>query len=153
MTRLPIVCAPTPGNPLKLYLATNEEAIGVFIARDDQEGIERPVYYVSRSLKDVETCYPRVERACLALIYAAQRLRHYLLAHMVKLLTKSHPIHSFLRCLVLSRRLAQWLLQLSEFEIIVITPIALRGQAIADPLSNFPREDSWDIIYDIPAGC
>ena len=153
MTRLPIVCAPTPGNPLKLYLATNEEAIGVFIAQDDQEGIERPVYYVSRKLKDAKTCYPRVERACLALIYAAQRLCHYLLAHTVQLLTKSHSIHSFLRCLVLSRRLAQWLLQLSEFEIIVITPIALRGQAIADPLSNFLGKDSWDIIYDVPAGC
>ncbi|XP_075645319.1 uncharacterized protein LOC142616328 [Castanea sativa] len=150
MTRLPTVCAPIPGKPLKLYLATNDEAIGALIAQDDQEGIERPVYYVSRKLKDVETHYPRAERACLALIYAAQQLRHYLLAHTVQLLTKSHPIHPLLRRPVLSGRLAQWLLQLSEFKIIAITPTAVRGQAIADLLSNFPREDCWDITDEVP---
>ena len=52
MTKLPIVCAPVPGKPLKLYLATNNEAIRALIAQDDQEGIERSVYYVSRKLKD-----------------------------------------------------------------------------------------------------
>ena len=127
MTKLPTVCAPIPGKPLKLYLATNNEAIGALIVQDDQEGIKRPVYYFSRKLKDAETHYPRAERACLALIYAAQRFRHYLLAHTVQLLAKSHPIHSLLKRLVLSRRLAQWLLQLFEFEVIAITPTAVRG--------------------------
>ena len=83
MTRLPIVCAPIPGKPLRLHLVTNEEVIGALIAQDDQERIERPVYYISRKLKDAETRYPKAERACLALIYAAQRLCHYLQAHTV----------------------------------------------------------------------
>ena len=83
MTKLPTVCAPIPGKPLKLYLATNNEAIEALIAQKDQEGIERSVYYVSRKLKDEETHYSRAEKACLALIYAAQRLRHYLLAYTV----------------------------------------------------------------------
>ena len=47
-------------------------------------------------------------------------------------------------------RLAQWLLQLSEFEIITFTPIAVRGQAIVDLLSNFPVEDSWSITDNVP---
>ena len=32
MTKLPTVCAPILGKPLKLYLATNNEAIGALIA-------------------------------------------------------------------------------------------------------------------------
>ena len=40
MTKLPTVCAPILGKPLKLYLATNNEAIGALIAEDDQEGIK-----------------------------------------------------------------------------------------------------------------
>ena len=44
MTRLPTVCEPIPGKSLKLYLATNDEAIGALIAQDDQEGIEQLVY-------------------------------------------------------------------------------------------------------------
>ena len=61
-------------------------------------------------LKDAETRYSRAEKACLSLIYAAQQLRHYFLAHTVHLMMKSHPIRSFLRRPVLSRRLTQWLL-------------------------------------------
>ena len=106
MTRLLTVCAPILGKPFKLYLATNNEAIGAFIAQDDQEGIKQPISYISRKLKDAETHYPKAERACLALIYAIQWLRHYLLAHMVQLLTKSHAIHLLLRCPILFGRLA-----------------------------------------------
>ena len=68
----------------------------------------------------------------------------------MQLLTKSHPIHSLLRRPILFERLAQWLLQLSEFEIIAITPTIVRGQAITDLLSNFYGEDSWDITDDVP---
>ena len=41
-------------------------------------------------------------------------------------------------------------MQLSEFEVITITPTAVRGQAIVDLLANFPGEDSWDITDDVP---
>ena len=55
-------------------------------------------------------------------------------------MTKSHPIRSLLRHLVLFGRLAQWLLQLSEFEFIPIAPTAVKGQAIADLLVWFPEK-------------
>ena len=77
-------------------------------------------------------------------------MRHYFLAHTIYLMTKSHPIRSLLWCPVLSGRLAQWLLQLSEFEIIPITPMAVKGQAIADLLAWFPREEGWDVADEVP---
>uniref|UniRef100_A0A2N9J9Q0 RNA-directed DNA polymerase n=1 Tax=Fagus sylvatica TaxID=28930 RepID=A0A2N9J9Q0_FAGSY len=140
MTKLPTVCAPVPGRPLRLYLASNSEAIGGLVAQEDEEGTERPIYYVSRALKDAETRYSGAERACLALIYASQRLRHYFLAHKIQLITKSHPIRSLLHRPVLSGRLAQWLLQLSQYEITTETPTAIKSQAIADLLAQFPKE-------------
>ena len=71
MTRLPTICEPIPGKSLKLYLATNDEAIRALIAQYDQEGIEQLVYYISKKLKDAKTRYIRAKRACLALIYTA----------------------------------------------------------------------------------
>ena len=65
-------------------------------------------------------------------------------------MTKSHPIRSLLRRLVLSGRLAQWLLQLSEFEFIPIAPTVVKGQAIANLLAWFPGEEGWDVIDEIP---
>uniref|UniRef100_A0A2N9JAJ4 RNase H type-1 domain-containing protein n=1 Tax=Fagus sylvatica TaxID=28930 RepID=A0A2N9JAJ4_FAGSY len=55
MARLPTVCAPIFGKPLRLYLASNNQAIGALIAQEDNHGVEQPIYYVSRTLKDAET--------------------------------------------------------------------------------------------------
>uniref|UniRef100_A0A2N9HVE6 RNA-directed DNA polymerase n=1 Tax=Fagus sylvatica TaxID=28930 RepID=A0A2N9HVE6_FAGSY len=150
MTKLPTVCAPVPGRPLRLYLASNNEAIGGLVAQEDEDGTEKPIYYVSRAFRDAETRYSGAERACLALIYASQRLRHYFLAHKIQLITKSHPIRSLLHRPVLSGRLAQWLLQLSQYEITTETPTAIKSQAIADLLAQFPGEDSSSISHEVP---
>uniref|UniRef100_A0A2N9I1Y0 RNA-directed DNA polymerase n=1 Tax=Fagus sylvatica TaxID=28930 RepID=A0A2N9I1Y0_FAGSY len=92
----------------------------------------------------------RSTRACLALVYASQRLRHYFLAHKIQLMTKSHPIRSLLQRPVLSGRLAQWLLQLSQYEISTETPTAIKSQAIADLLAQFPGEDGSVISQEVP---
>uniref|UniRef100_A0A2N9GMB4 RNase H type-1 domain-containing protein n=1 Tax=Fagus sylvatica TaxID=28930 RepID=A0A2N9GMB4_FAGSY len=47
MTKLPTVCAPISGKPLRLYLASNSQAIGALIAQENDDGIEQPIYYKS----------------------------------------------------------------------------------------------------------
>ena len=91
---------------LRLYLASNGEAIGALVAQEDEGGTEKPVYYVSRALRDAETRNSGAERTCLALVYASQRLRHYFLAHKIQLMTKSHLIRSLLHRPILSGKLA-----------------------------------------------
>jgi hypothetical protein len=74
MTKLPTICAPIFGKRLRLYLASNNQAIGALVAQEDSHGVEQPIYYINHALKDAETHYSRAERSCLALIYASQRL-------------------------------------------------------------------------------
>ena len=83
MINLPTVQAPIHKRPLLLYLATNSYAIGALIAQENGGGVKQPVYYISRALKDAETRYPREEMACLAIVYASQRLHNYFLAYKV----------------------------------------------------------------------
>ena len=106
MMNLPTVQASTYKKPLLLYLATNQCAIGAMIAQEDGDDIEQPVYYISHALKDTETRYPRAEKACLGIVYASQRVRHYCLAYEVWLMTKSHVIKTLLRQPILSGRIS-----------------------------------------------
>ena len=71
MNHLPTLQAPVRGRSLLLYLASNSQAIGALLAQENDDGNEQPVYYVSRTLKDAETRYPRIEKACLVVIYAS----------------------------------------------------------------------------------
>ena len=85
---------------------------------------KKPIYYASRILKEAEARYTKAEKNCLALISldAAQKLRHYLLAHKRKLVVGANPIRYLLSRPALSGRTARWLLQLSEFDIECVTP-------------------------------
>ncbi|CAL8175771.1 unnamed protein product [Prunus armeniaca] len=106
ITKLPMMRAPIPGLPLKLYLAATNTVVGTLLAQDDHGGEENPIYYVSRQLRGAETRYPKTELLCLALVYAAQHLRHYFLAHKLQLIVKSDPVRYLLTRPVLSGRLA-----------------------------------------------
>nr|XP_023897616.1 uncharacterized protein LOC112009511 [Quercus suber] len=106
MMSLPAVQAPIHKKPLLLYLANNSYAIGALITQEDGDGTQQPVYYISCALKDAETRYPRVEGACLAIVYASHGLHHYFLAYEVWLMTKSHAIKALLQQPILSGRIS-----------------------------------------------
>ena len=149
MMNLPTVQAPVHRNPLLLYLAVNSYAIGALIAQEDGGGVEQLMYYISHALKDAETRYPRAERACLAIVYASQRLRHYFLAYKVWLMTKSHTIKALLQQPILSGRISQWLLQLSQYDLRMGKSRAVKSQAITDLLAQFPREEEFPLDDEV----
>ena len=62
---------PVHRKPLLLYLDSSSSTIGALIAQKDGGGIEQPMYYVSRALKDDKKSYPQAERMCLAIIYVS----------------------------------------------------------------------------------
>ena len=79
-----------------LYLASNSQAIRSLLAQEDDDENEQPIYDVSRTLENTQIKYPRIERACLVVIYASQRLKRYFSAYQALLVTKSHPIKALL---------------------------------------------------------
>ena len=150
MNHLPILQAPVCGRPLLLYLASNSQAIGALLEQEDDQGNEQSVYYVSRTLKDTETGYPKIEKACLVIIYASQRLKRYFSAHQILLVTKSHPIKALLHQPFLTGRIAQWLVLCSQYDIGIRTPKAVKSQAIADLLAQFPGKEEGPLSEEIP---
>ena len=57
---------PIPGKPLLLYIVNIEKSLGALLAQD-QEGVEKPVFYISRLMKGPELRYSTVEKVCLSL--------------------------------------------------------------------------------------
>ncbi|KAM1195015.1 hypothetical protein ACFX2J_021568 [Malus domestica] len=74
----PVLVPPRRDKPLKLYIAAAEESIGCLIAQDTDAGREQAIFYLSRNLNPPEINYSPVEKLCLALFFAALKLRHYL---------------------------------------------------------------------------
>ncbi|KAL5545837.1 hypothetical protein UlMin_005524 [Ulmus minor] len=128
---------PEPGQPILMYIAATENSLGALIA-PKKDGIERPIYYLSRLIRGAECNYSPVEKQCLALVYVAQRLCHYMLAHKIYLMSKRNPLRYMMSSPIPSSRLTRWILALSEFDINVISPTTKKSQALAELLATFP---------------
>ena len=91
-----------------------------------------------------------MERTCLAVVWAAQKLRHYFLAHQVKLLARMDPLKYIFEKPVTSGRVARWQMLLAEFDITYVTQKSIKGQAIADHLAHLPLPRYEPVRTDFP---
>ena len=78
--------SPVMDEVLFAYIAVALYAISYALIWVDS-GIQWPVYYVSKSLNEVEVRYLPLEKAILAVVHATRKLPHYFQAHTVVMLT------------------------------------------------------------------
>ena len=64
------------GEELYLYIAVSQVAVSAALVKEE-EGIQRPVYFVSKAFRGAEERYPRMEKLAFALVTAARKLKPY----------------------------------------------------------------------------
>ena len=75
LVQAPILLAPEINEDLFMYLSVSKHAVSVVLLRD--QGIQHPIYYISKTLVDAETRYLPLEKLVLALVHATRKLPHY----------------------------------------------------------------------------
>ena len=78
--------SPVVDEILFAYISVAFYAISFVLIRVDS-GLQRPVYYVSKSLNEAEVRYLPLEKAILAMVQATRKLPHYFQAQTVVVLT------------------------------------------------------------------
>ncbi|CAL8157740.1 unnamed protein product [Prunus armeniaca] len=147
----PVLSPPKRGRPLKLYVFASEVSIGSLLVQDNKEGKEQAVYYLSRTLTEVERKYSAIKRLFLALYFTAVKLRHYMLPYTIYIIVKTDLIKYMLTRPMLRGRIGKWTLALTKFAFRYVPQKAIKGQAVTDFLADHPREeienmDSLDIV-------
>jgi ribonuclease HI len=137
----PILVPPTPGRPLILYLIVQETSMGYMLGQQDETGKkEQAIYYLSKKFTEPETRYLLVEKTCCALAWASKKLRQYMLYYTTWLVSRMDPIKYIFEKPALTGKIARWQVLLSEFDILFVARKAIKGQAIADYLADYPSE-------------
>ena len=72
----PIMSRPEVDEVLFAYIAVVSHAVSLVLIWDDS-GVQKPVYYVSKSLHEAKVLYLPLERAILAVVHAMRKLPHY----------------------------------------------------------------------------
>ncbi|VFQ89994.1 unnamed protein product [Cuscuta campestris] len=114
---------------LYLYLGVTQMAVSSVLMRDD--GVQRPIYYVSKALNGAESRYTPTEKAGYALFITAKKLTSYFQAHPIIVLTDL-PLGTVMRDSTSSGRMIKWAMMLTQFNIEYRPRTAIKGQAVAD---------------------
>ena len=150
----PILVSPRHGDTLYLYLAASEIAVSVALFKEYEDAKLRPVFFVSKSLTDAKTSYTHLEQAALALRTVAWKLRPYFQAHPIVVFTDL-PLRGTIHKPDLSRRMARWAMELSEYRIQYKPRLSKKGQVLVDFLTKLPQPNTrpnsegwWTLCVD-----
>ena len=133
----PLLSPSKPGEELYLYIAVSQAAISTVLVREE-EGTQRPVYFVSRAFRGAEKRYPRMEKLAFALVTGAWKLKSYFQAHTIVVLT-DQPLKRAMSSPEVAGRMALWAIKLSEFDLQYRPRTVMKGQAVADFIAEYTQ--------------
>ena len=145
LARLPIMSSPKPDEVLFAYIVVAPHAVSLVLIRVDN-GIQRLVYYMSKSLHEVEVRYLPLEKAILAVVLGTRKLPHYFQAHTVVVLTQL-PLKTILRSANYTGRIAKWGTILGAFDIKYMSRTSIKGQVLVDLVAKFTEPE----IEELPS--
>ena len=112
----PIVVAPDWSFPFELMCDASDYAIGAFLGQK-REKIFQVIYYASRTLNEAQLNYATTKKELLAIVFAFDKFRPYLIGNKVVV----HTDHSAIKYLMTKKdakpRLIRWVLLLQEFDV------------------------------------
>nr|GEV62767.1 reverse transcriptase domain-containing protein [Tanacetum cinerariifolium] len=144
LTEAPILIAPNWDLPFELMYDASDFAIGAVLGQRNEKHF-RPIHYASKTISDAESNYTIMEKEMLAVVYAFEKFRSYLI------MNKSivHMDHSSLKYLFAKKdaklRLLRWVLLRQEFDFKVLDKKGAENLA-ADHLSRI--ENPYENILD-----
>ncbi|GJX00521.1 reverse transcriptase domain-containing protein [Tanacetum coccineum] len=130
--------------PFELMCDASYFAIGAVLGQHHEKHF-RPIHYTSKTMNKAESHYTTTEKEMLAVVYAFEKFRYYLVLNKSIVYTD----HSTLKYLFAKKdskaRLFRWVLLLQEFTFKVIDPKAAENLA-ADHLSRL--ENPYENVLD-----
>ena len=143
LARLPIMSSPEPNEVLFAYIAVAPYAVSLVLIQV-HNGVQRPVYYVSKSLHEAEVRYLPLEKAILAVVLDTRKLPHYFQAHTIVVLTQL-LLKTILQSADYTGRIAKWGTILGAFDIKYMPRTSIKGQVLADFVAEF-TEDRKSVV-------
>ena len=119
----------------------SETSVSAALIREEDRK-QLPVYYVSQAFQGAEFRYPRIEKIAFALIVASRKIRQYFQANPILVMT-DQLIKKSMKQPEAARRMIQWAIELSQFDIEYHPRTAIKAQALVDFIAEFtsPKED------------
>nr|GEX93309.1 DNA-directed DNA polymerase [Tanacetum cinerariifolium] len=144
LTEAPILIAPNWDQPFELMCDASNYVVGVVLGQRVKKHF-RPIHSACKTMTQAETNYTTTEKEMLAVVYAFEKFRSYLIMNKSIVYTD----HSALKYLFSKKdaktRLLRWILLLQEFDFKVIDTKGAENYA-TDHISRL--ENPYENVFD-----
>ena len=108
---------PKPGQLFRMETDASDFAIAAILSQLDEDGIWKPIAFMSKSLNEAERNYEIYDKEMLAVMQGFYEWSHYLQGYNagVEVLTDHQNLTYFHKPQNLNRRQARWILDLQEY--------------------------------------
>nr|GEW82775.1 hypothetical protein [Tanacetum cinerariifolium] len=145
LSKAPILIAPDWDLPFDLMCDASDFAIGAVLGQR-QEKHFRPIHYASNTMPEVESNYTTTEKEMLAVVYAFEKFRSYLIMNKSIMYTD----HSALKYLFAKKdfkvRLLRWVLLLKEFTFKTLNLVSTRGNSSTPWFADFANYHAGNFV-------
>ncbi|XP_075786849.1 uncharacterized protein LOC142829675 isoform X2 [Pelodiscus sinensis] len=140
LTKAPVLFHPDFSKPFLLQTDASERGLGAVLSQQ-AEGGEHPIVYLSRKLFPREQNYATIEKEALAIKWAVDALRYYLLGNTFQVVTDHAPLKWLNSMKETNPRLMRWYLSLQPYNF-SITHRPGKAHTNADFLSRVGEEET-----------
>ncbi|XP_057754687.1 uncharacterized protein LOC130974001, partial [Arachis stenosperma] len=147
LTTAPIITPPCWGLPFELMCDASNLAIGAVLGQRKEKKLH-VIYYASKVLNETQKNYTTTEKELLAVVYAFDKFRQYLIGSKVLVYTDHAALKYLMSKQDAKPRLIRWVLLLQEFDIEIKDRKGNENQ-VADHLSRLPQDACQDNVPSI----
>ena len=164
LVQTPIMAAPDWGQEFEVMCDASDFAMGAVLGQR-KEKIFRAIYYASITFNEAQENYSTIEKEMLAIVFACEKFRPYILGSHVIV----HTDHAAIKYLMSKKeakpRLIRWVLLLQEFDLeikdkkgcdnVIVDHLSRVEQNEAEKeeaelKENFPDEQLFKVSFQIP---
>ncbi|GJU91879.1 reverse transcriptase domain-containing protein [Tanacetum coccineum] len=144
LTEAPILIAPNWDHPFELMCDASDYAIGAVLGQRIEKHF-RPIHYASKTMTEAESNYTTTEKEMLAVVYAFEKFRSYLIMNKSVVYTDHSALKYLFNKKDAKARFLRWVLLLQEFDFKVIDTKGAKNYAV-DHLSRL--ENPYENVFD-----
>ncbi|XP_070034281.1 uncharacterized protein [Nicotiana tomentosiformis] len=150
LTNAPIVVSPDWSEPFEIMYDASDIAIGAILGQK-RDKIFRLIYYSSRTLNEAQKNCATTEKKLLAVVFAFDKFRSYLIGTKVTSFTHHDDLKYLLAKKDARPRLLRWILLLQEFDLEIKDRRGSENQ-VTDHLSRLknPPTETTNIKEEFP---